>query len=325
MTSKIVSTAYHNQDASFCRAWCIKWDPNGSLLATCGADKTIKIWKFQDNQLEKVDKIIGDQLRTIRSLSFSPCGKFLASASFDATIIIYEKESDTFSELHRLEGHESEVKCCQYSPSGKFIATCSRDKSLWVWQVDEEEDLEVLSILQSHSGDVKCVTWHPTDDILISSSYDNSIILYTYDGEEFVTTQTISNAHTSTVWGIDFNSDGTYLVSSGADGKIKIFKKVNGNTLSDCKLKEIIEFEVPNCKWPLYTVDWNKNTGLIAVGGGDKKLRILSFDSENEILTLKEEIKLEDEINSISWSPRLFNNLACALDNGQIVVVEVDL
>uniref|UniRef100_A0A0K0E8B4 Probable cytosolic iron-sulfur protein assembly protein CIAO1 homolog n=1 Tax=Strongyloides stercoralis TaxID=6248 RepID=A0A0K0E8B4_STRER len=325
MKSKIISIAYHNQDAAFCRVWCVKWYPNGSLLATCGADKTIKIWNFEGNKLELADKIIGDQLRTIRSLSFSPCGKFLASASFDATVMIYEKEYNTFTELHKLEGHESEIKCCQYSPSGKFIATCSRDKSLWVWKVDEDDDLEVQSILQSHSGDIKCVVWHPTDDILISSSYDNSINLYTYDGEEFVTSQKIPNAHSSTVWSVDFDSDGNNLISSGADGKVKVFRKINGPTLNDTKLEEIIEYEIPNCRWPLYSVSWNKITNLIAIGGGDKKLRILSFDRQNEILKLEDEIKLNDEINNISWSTSLPNNLACVLDNGEIIIIEVDL
>jgi WD40 repeat protein len=62
-----------------------------------------------------------------------------------------------FEEKHKLEGHENKVKCCKFSPTGEYLATCSWDKILWVWQVDEDEDYEVLSILQRHSGDVKFV------------------------------------------------------------------------------------------------------------------------------------------------------------------------
>ncbi|CAK5108068.1 unnamed protein product [Meloidogyne enterolobii] len=145
------------------RVWACAWHFGGKLIASAGEDKTIKvflrdylkdflifklknkIWKCEEEEnkqnngkIEATSEgtIRGDQTRSIRWVCFSPCGRFLAAASFDATIIIYErnKSSNEFEELHKLEGHECEVKCCSFSISGHYLATCSRDKTVWIWK-----------------------------------------------------------------------------------------------------------------------------------------------------------------------------------------------
>ncbi len=90
--------------------------------------------------------------RTIRSVSWSPCGKYLASASFDGTVSIWNKKSGDWECTVQLEGHENEVKCAAFSKSGLFLATCSRDKSVWLWDVDnEDEEYMCASVMHSHT------------------------------------------------------------------------------------------------------------------------------------------------------------------------------
>ncbi|KAJ1363089.1 hypothetical protein KIN20_022857 [Parelaphostrongylus tenuis] len=125
---------------------------------------------------------------------------YLASASFDASVVIYSRDDGEFMESNKLDGHESEVKCCAFSPSDEFLATCSRDKTVWFWQMDEDEDFQVLSVLQPHTQDVKFVTWHPSEELLVSCSYDSSIVFYKFDGEDWITQQKIPEAHNGTVW-----------------------------------------------------------------------------------------------------------------------------
>lgn len=140
------------------RVWCVAWHPKGEAFASCGEDKTIRVWSKDGTKW--VNKIIltDAHKRTVREVSWSPCGKYLAAASFDATISIWDKKSGEFECNATLEGHENEVKSVAWSASGQLLATCSRDKSVWIWEVADEDEYDCAAVLNAHTQDVKKVS-----------------------------------------------------------------------------------------------------------------------------------------------------------------------
>lgn len=127
------------------RVWAVAWNPVKSLIASCSADKTVRIWSFndlQDNKMISQDddfqfctEIATGHRKTVRSIAWSPSGKTLATASFDSTVSIWEQDDAADWEcVSSLEGHESECKAVAYSHDGALLASCSRDKSVWIWE-----------------------------------------------------------------------------------------------------------------------------------------------------------------------------------------------
>ena len=115
-------------------AWCVAWNPTGSLLASCGSDKLIKIWAKEGDKWLCKSTLTDTHSRTVRSLGWSPCGNYLASASFDATTAVWSRKGGEFECIATLEGHENEVKAVVWARTGGLMATCSRDKSVWIWE-----------------------------------------------------------------------------------------------------------------------------------------------------------------------------------------------
>ncbi|KAF6165939.1 hypothetical protein GIB67_012836 [Kingdonia uniflora] len=328
------------------RVWSVAWNPTTgfdgipAMLASCSGDKTVRIWQ-QNPSCRSSDpwecKAVLDEThtRTVRSCAWSPSGKKLATASFDATAAIWERVGDDFECVSTLEGHENEVKSISWNSSGTLIATCSRDKSVWIWEELPGNEFECVSILQGHTQDVKMVQWHPFLDILYSCSYDNTIKVWAEDddGDDWHCVQTLgeaNNGHFSTVWALSFDTTGEKMVTCSDDLTIKIWgsdsklMQASGDVFAPwkhlCTLSGLHDRTI-------FSVHWSRED-IIATAAADNAIRLFIEDKDvvdgpSYKLLLKKEKAHDMDVNSVQWSSKESRLLASASDDSTIKVWEL--
>ncbi len=73
--------------------------PSGDSIASCSGDKTVRIWQRHGTTDTWICAAILEEThhRSIRCSSWSPDGRYLATASFDATTAIWEIQVGDFS------------------------------------------------------------------------------------------------------------------------------------------------------------------------------------------------------------------------------------
>ncbi|KAK3106669.1 hypothetical protein FSP39_024852 [Pinctada imbricata] len=313
------------------RAWCVAWNPSGTLLASCGGDKTIKIWGQEgENWVCKTVLTEGHQ-RTVRKISWSPCGNYIASASFDATVAVWSRKEGDFECIATLEGHENEVKSVAWSVSGSLLATCSRDKSVWIWEVTEDEDFECASVLSSHTQDVKHVTWNPIKEVLASCSYDDTIKMFKEEIDDWTCFATLES-HQSTVWKICFDQSGSRLASCSDDKTIKIWQEYLPDN------QEGVVTTGNNATWKcvctisgyhdrvIYDIDWSHLNGLLVSSSGDDSIKVFKetdgSDKNAPSFTPMCSVNKahSQDVNSVVWNPKVEGLLASCSDDGDIKI-----
>jgi len=245
-------------------------------------------WLVERNRLE-------DHKGLIWGMNLSPDGEIIASASFDHTVKIWNREGRL---IQTLKGHKNKVLSVIFSPDNQMIASGDFDGIVILWQRDGNQftkfkELPAHHSKNSNSNGVYGIGFSPDSQIFATASRDSTVKLWRRNGTFIKRIEGYKdgyqNGHQDGVTSVAFSPDGKIIATGSRDRTVKLWTG-DGTYIRTFKNTH---------KDFVWAVAWSPDGKTIATAGRDNLVKVWNLNGRE--LTVFEGHR--ERVMNVSFSP----------------------
>ncbi len=212
----------------------VEFTPDGNAVATCG-DRLVQAFDIGTGEL--IRQFRGNQLEVER-FSFSPNGKYVASAGGDSTIHVWRVKTGDLVTVIR--GHIDKIIGVRFSEDSKWLASTARqpiDSTIRIWECGTWKEVAQVGPPRERTNSMY-VAFSPNSKQLAASGYQGTIRLFGFDGKSLTLQESRRHDRGEMVPHVVFSPEGRFFVTSGWDKTLRAWDSKTGRELWQARAPE---------------------------------------------------------------------------------------
>lgn len=148
----------------------VAYGSQGQLIASGGADKSIRLWRKADGSLLHSFPAHAD---FVTALAFDDASQMLASGSLDGRVKVWSAAGGVLR--YDFGGHTGRVEALSFASDGHLLASAGADGSVRLWQPQEGRFVRTI---KPHAGELAAVAFGRAGQRVATGGADGHVRIY---------------------------------------------------------------------------------------------------------------------------------------------------
>jgi dipeptidyl aminopeptidase/acylaminoacyl peptidase len=188
----------------------------GAWRITGGGGNIIAIWDMTN--LSGTERQLRGHTDIIKTIDFSPDGRYLASGGEDKSVIVWNLATGQQQKI--LNDHTGYVYAVQFSPDGKYLATAGGDNTVRIYPVDIWTSPVVF---YQATSDIQSISYSPDGRFLGFGTNYGELSIWDIATKKKLWESDVTSA-TGGIYSVAFSNDGKYFAGGGANKVAHVYR-----------------------------------------------------------------------------------------------------